>query len=177
MALHDEVITYGVSQDCLMNDHPLCHARGCRCSCHSAARQAAERAQVGTTPLAVRQATGTLLDKTCPACKRRYAEDKNFCTADGNRLSSLRCGECGQVAEPEDVYCGYCGRPMKDGVEHVAATETELEEAALGPLTSDNPSDNLDSPGREPASVEPVPVPGPRPKQVGMPIISVGMFK
>jgi double zinc ribbon protein len=177
MAVHDDTTVYGVSEACKYNDHQMCGARGCRCDCHHPARQAAERAQVGATPLAARQPAGPLLDKTCPVCKRRYAEDKNFCTADGNRLSSLRCAECGQVAEPEDVYCGYCGRPMKDGVERVAATEEQLEDAALGPLTGDNPADGPDSPGGEPASMEPVPVPSPRPKQVGMPIISVGMFK
>lgn len=155
--LHQTVTPYGVSEDCLMNDHTVCRSPRCGCDCHVKARQVADERGVNR----VAATSGPIphdLEKVCPVCQAKYAEDRHFCTVDGHRLSSLKCPECGSVAAVDDNYCGYCGQPMKGG-ERQQPSDEQLEAAATGPA---------------PAAIPPPVLPRPGQKQ---PIITMGMFK
>lgn len=126
---------YGVSSDCLYNDHPMCRSPRCGCSCHRQKRVAEDRAGVDSR-MADKSSTGvaTGLDKYCPLCKVKAASEQNYCTVDGTKLSSLRCPECSTPGEQSHIYCGYCGCSMK-------MTEAQIEAAATGnrvAVTTDN---------------------------------------
>src|SRR6267142_1278957 len=106
--------SYGISPDCLYNDHPMCRSPRCGCSCH---KQAVTREAI-TSPIQ------TGMDKYCPKCKVKAPSEQNFCRVDGAKLSSLRCPECGTPGDQTDNYCGYCGCSMK-------VDDKKLEDAAM----------------------------------------------
>src|SRR5882762_1172983 len=102
--------TYGVSEDCKFNDHPMCRSPRCGCSCHRQIRPDGNASNLSRASSSDDQRyIQTGLDKYCPTCKVKAASDQNFCTADGAKLSSLRCPECGTPGEQSHQYCGYCG--------------------------------------------------------------------
>lgn len=138
----------GVSEACGYNDHDQCRAKGCGCDCHSNKRDreaASSRSSLGdrgsgaAAGMAGLGSAG-LGEKACPKCSQLYPETRNFCTVDGVRLSSLRCGECGLIAAPEDNYCGECGFPIKRvRVEDESERALEQQPQQPDPLQSQQP--------------------------------------
>jgi len=88
----------GVSETCLMNDHPDCHNPRCNCSCHKP--QVVQQEQIEAGP-----------EKSCPVCGAKRPFIETFCRIDGARLSSLACNICGIGREPTDRFCFSCGAP------------------------------------------------------------------
>src|SRR5882724_3073888 len=100
MGLHDTATVAGVSESCRYNDHEVCRAPGCGCTCHQP--QPAEVA-LSSQPIGP--------EKACPKCGIKRPATETFCRIDGERLASLLCGVCGSGMNPEDSYCWSCGGP------------------------------------------------------------------
>jgi Double zinc ribbon len=174
MPFHDRQEVYGVSEDCKFNDHNMCRSPRCGCSCHRQTHIPNTNGgdRINNQPSGLVQSG---LDKYCPTCKVKASSDQNYCTADGSKLSSLRCPECGTPGEESHVYCGYCGQLMK--------ADQRLEEAAIGSRVTDNIAQ---SPEEAEAMMKAalanrvmtVDNMAPRPKTVpAPPKISIGMYK
>lgn len=128
----------GASEECLWNEHLTCRNPRCGCSCHKQLHRnipdrGSNRPDSGNHTGPVQ----TGLDKYCPVCKVKANSDQNFCTADGAKLSSLRCPECGTPGEQSHQYCGYCGCSMK-------AEDRLMEAAATGSAGNRLPVDSTE---------------------------------
>lgn len=98
MTIHDAVHIGGVSEACKYNDHADCRASGCACECHVIASK---------PPIPTVEESKQ--EKCCSKCGVKRPFSETFCRLDGTRLSSLICGVCGAVIEPEDKFCWGCG--------------------------------------------------------------------
>jgi len=124
---HETKQVMGVTEACRYNDHTLCNGAGgrCRCDCHGMASiMATQEGPVMQAPKFHSRLSDTPPDKYCPVCKVQRPSEENFCRADGTKLSSLRCPECGTPGEQTDLFCAYCGCSMK--------ADQQLEDAAIG---------------------------------------------
>ncbi|MBI3597675.1 MAG: zinc ribbon domain-containing protein [Nitrospirae bacterium] len=74
----------------------------------------------------------------CPKCLAVNSERRHFCKQCGSRLLDP-CLQCGFANEAEDIYCGGCGRGLR---ETASATSIQSDTA---------PSHSPSSPGLPPA--------------------------
>jgi hypothetical protein len=61
----------------------------------------------------------------CPKCQTVNSEHRHFCKQCGFRLLNP-CLQCGFANEAEDIYCGGCGRSLK---ETASATSVQTDTA------------------------------------------------
>ena len=124
----------GFCESCVSGQHADCRNPECRCLCR---KEVQKMMQSG--PIA-RQTSPIMGTMVCPGCSKVPRVGDQFCRADGTKLISGKMCRCGKSAEPDDKFCGGCGRLF--GPAAVPVPELNEEQAAaLEAAARQRPSD------------------------------------
>lgn len=48
--------------------------------------------------------------KECPLCRWSYADNQNYCAADGKKLEPVEKCDCGEFHHKHQKHCTNCGK-------------------------------------------------------------------